>query len=97
MAMAIDILSQGQYALNIFPEGNVYLTNDRVTPFLDGTAFIELKAQQGLDDARIRIVPISLKFTHLNAPRETVTRRMIQLGEDSGYHFAAGSTDDPMG
>ncbi|MDP4793338.1 MAG: 1-acyl-sn-glycerol-3-phosphate acyltransferase [Verrucomicrobiales bacterium] len=97
MAMAIDILSQGQYALNIFPEGNVYLTNDRVTPFLDGTAFIALKAQQGLDDARIRIVPISLKFTHLTAPRETVTRRMIQLGEDSGYHFAAGSTGDPMG
>jgi 1-acyl-sn-glycerol-3-phosphate acyltransferase len=97
MAAAIEILSKGEYALNIFPEGNVYLTNDRVTPFLDGTAFIALKAQQRLDDARIQIVPISLKFTHLSAPRETVTQRMIQLGADSGYQFAAGSTADPLG
>jgi len=97
MAAAIGILSKGDYALNIFPEGNVYLTNDRVTPFLDGTAFIALKAQQGLEEARIQIVPISLKFTHLSAPRETVTQRMIQLGADSGYEFAAGSTRDPLG
>ena len=31
MTAAIDILTKGEYALNIFPEGNVYLTNDRVT------------------------------------------------------------------
>ena len=97
MAAAIDILSKGEYALNIFPEGNVYLTNDRVTPFRDGTAFIALKARQSLDEARIQIVPISLKFTHLTAPREPVTQRMIQLGADSGYQFAVGSTADPLG
>lgn len=96
MAAAIDILTKGEYALNIFPEGNVYLTNDRVTPFLDGTAFIALKAQQLLEKAAIRIVPISLKLTHLTAPREAVTRRMLKLGSDSGYRFPPGSTADPM-
>jgi 1-acyl-sn-glycerol-3-phosphate acyltransferase len=96
MAAAIEILTAGDYALNIFPEGNVYLTNDRVTPFLDGTAFIALKAQQNLEDADIRIVPISLKFTHLTTPRKTVTDRLIQLGADSDYLFPKGSTADPV-
>ena len=97
MAAAITVLTQGTYALNIFPEGNVYLTNDLVTPFLDGAAFIALKAQQALAEAAIRIVPVSLKLTHLTAPRETVTARMLQLAEDSGYVFPRGSTADPMG
>ena len=97
MAAAIEILTKGEYALNIFPEGNVYLTNDRVTPFLDGTAFIALKAQQALDRTPIQIVPISLKLTHLTAPREGVTQRMLKLGSDSGYVFPPGSTADPMG
>lgn len=96
MTAAIDILTKGEYALNIFPEGNVYLTNDRVTPFLDGTAFIALKAQQALDDTPVKIVPVSLKFTHLTTPREAVTQRMLQLGAHSGYTFAPGSTFDPM-
>lgn len=88
MSAAIDIIKAGDFALNIYPEGNVYLTNDRVTPFLDGTAFIALKAQKDLkDEARVKVVPISLKFTHLTAPRETVTARMIQLAQDSGYAY----------
>ncbi len=96
MAAAVEILNAGDYALNIFPEGNVYLTNDRVTPFLDGTAFIALKAQQTLETTGIQIVPISLKFTHLTTPRETVTKRLLQLGSDSGYTFPKGSTADPV-
>lgn len=90
MAAAIDTLKEGRFALNIFPEGNVYLTNDRVTPFLDGTAFIAIKAQQALDGAIVRVVPISLKFTHLTTPRETVTDRLVQLGRDSGHTYEPG-------
>jgi 1-acyl-sn-glycerol-3-phosphate acyltransferase len=87
MAAAIDTIKADDYALTIFPEGNVYLTNDRVTPFLDGTAFIALKAQQAIKDARVKIVPLSLKFTHLSTPRETVTQRLLQLGKDSGHQY----------
>lgn len=97
MSTAIDVLKKGDFALNIYPEGNVYLTNDRVTPFLDGTAFIAAKAQAGLKDRKLKIIPVSLKFTHLTAPRESVTERMLRLGEDSGYTFPEGSTTDPVG
>ena len=97
MSAAIETLKNGAQALNIYPEGNVYLTNDRVTPFLDGTAFIAAKAQAALKETKLKIVPISLKFTHLTAPRQSVTDRMLQLGADSGYIFPEGSTTDPMG
>jgi 1-acyl-sn-glycerol-3-phosphate acyltransferase len=97
MAAAISTVTAGGYALNIFPEGNVYLTNDRVTPFLDGTAFIALKARQALDGVGVKIVPVSLKFTHLGVPRETLTRRLVELGRDSGHAYAPGSVEDPVG
>ena len=93
MAAAIDTIKADDYALTIFPEGNVYLTNDRVTPFLDGTAFIALKAQQAIKDARVKIVPLSLKFTHLSTPRATVTQRLLQLGKDSGHEY---NSADPI-
>jgi 1-acyl-sn-glycerol-3-phosphate acyltransferase len=96
MAAAIKVLAEGRQALNIFPEGNVYLTNDRLTPFLDGAAFIALKAQAATD-ATVKIIPVSLKFTHLTTPRKTITDRMLQLGTDSGHSFPPGSTSDPLG
>ena len=96
MAAAIDVLKKGERALNIFPEGNVYLTNDRVAPFLDGAAFIALKAQSALDGVSVKIVPVSLKYTHLTTPREAVTRRMLDLGARSDYVFPSGSTSDPI-
>jgi 1-acyl-sn-glycerol-3-phosphate acyltransferase len=96
MAAAIKVLTDGKTALNIFPEGNVYLTNDRRTTFLDGAAFIALKAQAALADVPVKIIPVSLKFTHLTTPRETITTRMRQLGADSGYAFPEGSSEDPV-
>ena len=96
MAAAIDVLKKGGRALNIFPEGNVYLTNDRVAPFLDGAAFIAIKAQAALDGVSVKIVPISLKYTHLTTPRAEVTQRMLDLGARSEYVFPAGSTSDPI-
>ncbi|QTN33858.1 1-acyl-sn-glycerol-3-phosphate acyltransferase [Akkermansiaceae bacterium] len=96
MAAAIKVLTDGERALNIFPEGNVYLTNDRLTPFLDGAAFIALKAQAATESA-VKIVPLSLKFTHLTKPREAITERMLRLGAESGHRFPSGSTSDPLG
>jgi len=96
MAAAIQVLKDGERALNIFPEGNVFLTNDRLMPFLDGAAFIALKAQTALGDAPVRIVPVSMKFTHLTIPRETVSARMQELAQRSGYVFPDGSVEDPV-
>ena len=96
MAAAIKVLTDGERALNIFPEGNVYLANDRLTPFLDGAAFIALKAQAALEESSVKIVPVSMKFSHLTTPRETVTERMRQLATDSGYKFPKDASGDPV-
>ena len=96
MAAAIDVLKEGKRVLNIYPEGNVFLTNDRLAPFLDGAVFIALKAQAALNDAEVKVVPVSVKFTNLTAPRDAVTARLQQLAKDSGYNFPEGASDEPM-
>lgn len=96
MSAAIQIVREGQRALNIFPEGNVFLTNDRLMPLLDGTAFIALKAQAALDGSEVLIVPVSMKFTHLTRPRKPLRKRLIDLAEHSGHRFPEGSEVDPV-
>ncbi len=96
MTAAIKVLTDGKMALNIYPEGNVFLTNDRLAPFLDGAAFIALKAQAALDEAEVKVVPISVKYTHLTAPRETVSQRLRELATASGYCFPKGAADHPV-
>ncbi len=41
---ATDVLEQGQHPLVVFPEGEVYHINERVTPFRQGAAAIALSA-----------------------------------------------------
>ena len=67
MKEAIRILKEGEYAMTIFPEGNVYLNNDRVTPFMEGAAFVSMRAQKELgSDAPIYAVPVSFKMTYID-------------------------------
>ena len=62
MKDAIATVIDGRYALTVFPEGNVYFMNDRVTPFLEGPAYIAMKAQQELkDNGKIFAVPVAIK------------------------------------
>lgn len=96
MSAAIKILTDGERALNIFPEGNVYLTNDRVTSFLDGAAFIALKAQAVLKGESVKVIPVSLKATHLTAPSDILIERMMKLANDCGHNFALRSTRNPV-
>ena len=80
MRTAMDILREGRFALTVFPEGNVYMMNDRVMPFLEGAAFLALKAQRDLGpDERIVAVPVSMKFTHLGDVRPAVRARLDGL------------------
>jgi len=104
MKQALATLEQGQHALTIFPEGNVYLTNDRITPFMDGAAFIALKAQQALlkgsesraktSGGRILAVPVSIKVTHLTNARMKITQRFAPLAKQLGV--AADFHDQPI-
>ena len=97
MKEAIRVLTEGRYGLSMFPEGNVYLMNDRVTPFLDGAAFIGMKAQKQLGKGRpIVAVPISIKATHLTDQREAIRRKLEGLARDLGteYDRTASTVDE---
>jgi hypothetical protein len=88
MKEAIRILNEGQRALTIFPEGNVYLTNDRVTPFLEGPAFIGLKAQKDLGgDYPVLALPVSIKVTHLTDARPQVLDLLRELAVEVGTNY----------
>ena len=88
---AMDTLATGTYSLTIFPAGNVHFTNDRVMPFLDGAAFIALKAQQRLgSDEPIFAVPVAIKLTHTTDQSAAIRARMAALAK------AAGTTFDPQ-
>jgi 1-acyl-sn-glycerol-3-phosphate acyltransferase len=81
MKQASATLSDGGCALVMCPEGNVYLQNDRVTPFHDGAALLGLKAARELAKwgRRVLAVPVSIKVTHVTDARERVRRRLIEL------------------
>lgn len=92
MREAVGILKGGERALVIFPEGNVYLNNDLVTPFQDGPAFLGLKAQGDLgDDEAILAVPVCLKVTHLTDSRAEARGMLRSLAKrvDSGFEESA--------
>ncbi len=81
MKQAAAVLAKGKHALTIFPEGNVYLRNDRVTPFNDGAAFIAIRAAKELakHDVRVFAVPVSIKATHVTDCRDSHTDQLQEL------------------
>jgi 1-acyl-sn-glycerol-3-phosphate acyltransferase len=62
---AVNLLSNGG-RLVIFPEGDVYHLNERLTPLLEGVAFIALTAQRQLEHvrsgARVWLVPTAIRY-----------------------------------
>ncbi|MEM9479256.1 MAG: 1-acyl-sn-glycerol-3-phosphate acyltransferase [Verrucomicrobiota bacterium] len=87
MKAALEVMTRGKYALTIFPEGNVYLTNDKVKPFLEGAAFLAFKAQKELGDEPIHAVPVSIKLTHLADVRSKVMNRLRELAREAETEF----------
>ena len=85
MKEAIRIQKEGRFALTIFPEGNVYLNNDRVTPFMEGAAYVAMRAQKELGgDHPVYAVPISIKMTYLDDVRENVKQRIDEVAKKVG-------------
>jgi 1-acyl-sn-glycerol-3-phosphate acyltransferase len=88
MKQAINTLVDGRYALTVFAEGNVYLMNDRVTPFLDGAAFMAMKAQKKLGpETPVYVVPVSIKVTHTSDRRRAIRDLIGQVAEGAGVTF----------
>ncbi len=85
MKTALEILREGRFPLTIFPEGNVYLRNDRVMPFMEGAAFMALKVQHDLGaETPLWVVPVSLKYTHAGEVDEKLWNRLETLAAEAG-------------
>ncbi|MFK7788943.1 MAG: lysophospholipid acyltransferase family protein [Phycisphaeraceae bacterium] len=94
MKTALGVLDKGKHALVVFPEGNVYLENDRVTPFSEGAAFIALRAAHQLKEQghRVLAVPVSIKATHQQDCKPLVIDRLNALAKAVDVVLPAGVT-----
>jgi hypothetical protein len=77
---SVEILQKGSHPLVIFPEGDIYHHNDRVSPFRDGAAAIALSAAKR-SDRPILSVPCAVKAFYLNDPSPELVRLMSRLEE----------------
>ena len=83
MKHATEVLMRKSHPLTIFPEGNVYLEIDRVSPFHDGAAFMALRAQKDLpfEDETIYALPVSIKATYIDDIRAPLKAQIELLAQ----------------
>ena len=81
LRQAQTVLVEGRLPLTVFPEGHVYLQNDRVTPFSEGALFIGLAAARQLAEQgeRLLAVPVAIKATFIVDVRPRLRRRIRRL------------------
>jgi 1-acyl-sn-glycerol-3-phosphate acyltransferase len=84
---ALEILTTGK-TLVVFPEGEVYRLNDRLTPLLEGVAFMALTAQRDLEKAageksaaaaRVWIVPTAIRYRYVDDVRPKLEQAIAQI------------------
>ena len=84
----VKTLVDGEYAMTIFPEGEVYHQNDRVVPFQEGAIYLALTAQKRLVKLNpghsIYIVPVSIKVSHDNDQRPAISALLAELATGVG-------------
>jgi 1-acyl-sn-glycerol-3-phosphate acyltransferase len=77
---AVEVLQTQPYPLVIFPEGDIYHTNDSITPFREGAAAIALSAAKRAE-RKVVIVPTAIKFFYIDDPTEELLATMTKLEE----------------
>ena len=75
---AVKIVRNEPHPLVIFPEGEVYHCNDRVTPFREGAAAVALSAAKRAKRPVV-CVPCALKYGYIEDPMEGLLRLMDEL------------------
>jgi 1-acyl-sn-glycerol-3-phosphate acyltransferase len=99
---AREVLESEPYPLAIFPEGEVYHINERVTPFREGPAAVALLAARK-GDRPVVCIPCAMRFRYLDDPTPKLLEVMSKLEEalywrprpdltlgQRIYHFAEG-------
>jgi hypothetical protein len=68
MRQAVELMTSGRW-LVVFPEGEIYHTNERLTPLREGVAFMAGTAQKDLDKVgkgrKVWIVPTAIRYRYL--------------------------------
>lgn len=77
---AVDIVANSPQPLVVFPEGDIYHSNDRVTPFRDGAAAIAMSAAKK-SDRKVVCIPAALKCFYVKDPSAELTQVMTRLEE----------------
>src|SRR5437763_2433376 len=66
MRQAMELLTAGK-PLVVFPEGEIYHTNERLTPLREGVAFMAVTAQRDLEKSGnskpVWVVPTAIRYT----------------------------------
>ena len=75
---AVSILEQKREPLVIFPEGEIYHCNDRVTPFREGAAAIAIAAARKAK-RKIVCIPCALRYRYTQDPTDSLLALMTEL------------------
>jgi len=75
---AVQILDDRPYPLVIFPEGEIYHINKRVTPFRDGPMAIALMASRH-GKRQVSCVPCGIRYQYIDDPTEELLELMDRL------------------
>lgn len=75
---AREVLECEPYPLAIFPEGEVYHLNERITPFREGPAAIALMAARKASRS-ISCVPCAIRYHYIQAPTTELNEVMDRL------------------
>jgi len=69
MKQTIELLTSGKSVI-VFPEGEVYRLNERLTPLREGVAFMAASAQRDLDkdkaERKVWIVPTCIRYRYVD-------------------------------
>lgn len=79
---AVDVLVKAKRSLVIFPEGDVYHLNDRVTPLREGAATIAVTAarkRKRNNGLPLFIVPCAIKYFYQDDPTPELVELMARL------------------
>jgi hypothetical protein len=67
----------------IFPEGEIYHLNERLTPLREGVAFMAVTAQKDLDkaksEARVWVVPTAIRYTFVDDVMPVVEAQLARM------------------
>lgn len=75
---SVRVLREEPHPLLIFPEGDIYHTNDRITSFREGMSAIAMSAARH-GDRPIAIVPCGIKFWYIDDPRPSLRQVLTKM------------------